>query len=192
MGGGCEGRVNGQRLYSGRILDVDIDRVRFPDGSTGELEIIRHPGASAVVPVAQSDGASQPIVTLIRQYRYAAEGFMWEIPAGKLDPGETPEACARRELREETGLYGGQLDYLSTIHTTPGFTDEVIHLYVALYLESGTPSHEANEFIEVHEFPLDFLLDLIDGGEISDAKTICALMLAARWLERRRDVEQSQ
>ena len=192
MGGGCEGRVNGQRLYSGRILDVDIDRVRFPDGSTGELEIIRHPGASAVVPMAQSDGAGHPIVTLIRQYRYAAEGFMWEIPAGKLDPGETPEACARRELREETGLYGGQLDYLSTIHTTPGFTDEVIHLYVALYLESGTPSHEANEFIEVHEFPLDFLLDLIDGGEISDAKTICALMLAARWLERRKDVEQSQ
>ena len=192
MGGGCEGRVNGQRLYSGRILDVDIDRVRFPDGSTSELEIIRHPGASAVVPMAQSDGAGQPIVTLIRQYRYAAEGFMWEIPAGKLDPGETPEACARRELREETGLYGGQLDYLSTIHTTPGFTDEVIRLYVALYLESGTPSHEANEFIEVHEFPLDFLLDLIDGGEISDAKTICALMLAARWLERRKDVEQSQ
>ena len=192
MGGGCGGRVNGQRLYSGRILDVDIDRVRFPDGSIGELEIIRHPGASAVVPVVQSDDTNQPIVTLIRQYRYAAEGFMWEIPAGKLDPGETPEACARRELREETGLYGGQLDYLSTIHTTPGFTDEVIHLYVARYLESGTSSHEASEFIEVHEFPLDSLLDLIDGGEISDAKTICALMLAARWLERRKDIEQSQ
>jgi ADP-ribose pyrophosphatase len=192
MGGGCVGRVNGQRLYSGRILDVDVDRVRFPDGSIGELEIIRHPGASAVVPVVRFDGTNQPVVTLIRQYRYAAEGFMWEIPAGKLDPGETPEACARRELREETGLYGGLLDHLSTIHTTPGFTDEVIHLYVALDLESGMPSHEVSEFIEVHEFPLDFLLNLIDGGEISDAKTICALTLAARWLGRKKGIEQSK
>ena len=188
--GGCGGRVDGQRVYSGRILDVDLDRVRFPDGSIGELEMIRHPGASAVVPVGQPDATSQPIVTLIRQYRYAAGGFVWEIPAGKLDPGETPEACARRELKEETGLCGGRLDHLSTIHTTPGFTDEVIHLYVGLDLEFGTPRHEANEFIELHEFPLDFLLDLIDGGEISDAKTICALTLAARWLARKGGVVQ--
>ena len=184
MTGGLEDRVDGKRVYHGRMLDVDLDRVRFPDGSLGELEVIRHPGGSAVVPLAQADGAREPIVTLIRQYRYAAGGFVWEIPAGKLDPGETPDACARRELKEETGLSAGRLDYLSTIHTTPGFTDEVIHLYVALELDPGTTRHEVSEFIELHEFPLDRILRLIDGGELSDAKTICALMLTARWLAR--------
>jgi ADP-ribose pyrophosphatase len=158
------------------VISVDLDRVRFPDGSIGELEMIRHPGASAIVALK----SGQPIVVLIRQYRYAADGFVWEVPAGKLDPGEAPEACARRELEEETGYRAGRLERLSTIYTTPGFTDEVIHLFLATELEVGTARHEPNEFIELHEIPLADAIEMIDRGEIVDAKSICALTLAAR------------
>ncbi|MCG8469231.1 MAG: NUDIX hydrolase [Gemmatimonadetes bacterium] len=181
MTGGPEDRMGGERVYRGRVIHVDLDRVRFPDGSTGELEMVRHPGASAVVPLTTREGTSQPIVTLVRQYRYAAGGYIWEIPAGKLDAGEPPEDCARRELEEETGLRAGRLEALSHIHTTPGFTDEVIHLFVALELAPGRLSHEPNEFIELHERPLEEVMAMVVGGEITDAKTICALALADRW-----------
>ena len=178
------GRVDGRRAYDGRVIDVDLDRVRFPDGSVGELEIIRHPGAAAIVALdPPGNGASdpgQPIVVLIRQYRYAAGGFVWEVPAGKLDPGEAPETCAARELEEETGYRAGRLRHLSTIHTTPGFTDEVIHLFLAWELEAGEADHGPSEFIERHEMPLASAIEMIDRGEITDAKTICALTLAAR------------
>ncbi|MDX1396117.1 MAG: NUDIX hydrolase [Gemmatimonadota bacterium] len=185
-GDGGPGRLDGARVYSGRVIDVELDRVRFPDGSIGELELIRHPGASAIVALrpgpagTRASGVGQPNVLLIRQYRYAADGFVWEVPAGKLDAGEQPEACALRELEEETGFRAGRLERLSTIHTTPGFTDEVIHLFLATELEVGTSSHGATEFIELHEIPLASAIDMIDRGEISDAKSICALTLAAR------------
>ena len=185
MTGGSPDRVSGNRVYRGRVIDVDLDRVRFPDGSIGELEMIRHPGASAVVPLHEPEGASQPIVTLLRQYRYAANGVVWEVPAGKLDPGESPESCARRELEEETGLRAGRLEALGSIFTTPGFTDEVIHLFVGRELSPGEPRHGANEFIELREVPLDRALEMIERGEIRDAKTICALCLAARWRDGR-------
>lgn len=181
MTGGSEDRLSGERVYHGRVIDVDLDRVRFPDGSVGELEIIRHPGAAAVVPLDTREGTSQPIVTLVHQYRYAAGRFIWEIPAGKLDPGEAPEVCARRELEEETGLRAGRIEALSTIYTTPGFTDEVIHLYAALELEKGPTRHEANEFIELHELPLARVRTMIEQGEIVDGKTICGILLADRW-----------
>lgn len=182
MGRASTGRVHGERVYRGRVIDVDLDLVRFPDGSTGELEVIRHPGASAVVPLHGVGDGSQPNVTLLRQYRYAAGGYVWEVPAGKLDAGESPETCARRELEEETGLVAGSLAHLSTIFTTPGFTDEVIHLFVATELSRGETRHGANEFIEIHEVPLARAMALVGGGEITDAKTICALALAERWL----------
>lgn len=182
--GGSEGRVSGERVYDGRVIDVDLDCVRFPDGSQGELELIRHPGASAVVPLDGLDGPSQPIVTLVHQYRYAASGYIWEVPAGKLDPGEAPETCARRELEEEVGLRGGRFERLTTIHTTPGFTDELIHLFVAWELEAGETQHGPSEFMEVRALPFDRALEMIDEGEITDGKTICALTLTARWMDR--------
>ncbi|MDX1578313.1 MAG: NUDIX hydrolase [Gemmatimonadota bacterium] len=185
MTGGPSDRVDGRRVYRGRVIDVDLDRVRFPDGSVGELEMVRHPGAAAVVPLRGVEGSGQPMTTLLRQYRYAAEGRLWEVPAGKLDPGESPEVCARRELEEETGLIAGRLQTLGSVLTTPGFTDEVIHLFVGWELSVGEKRHEASEFIELHEIELDRALAMIDRGEVRDAKTVCALMKAARWLARR-------
>lgn len=170
-------------VYRGRVFDVELDRVRFPDGSTGELEMIRHPGAAAVLPMyrpGEWGGGDEAAVVLLRQYRYAAGGELWEVPAGKLDPGESPESCARRELEEEAGLRARELRRLTTVYTTPGFTDEVIHLFVALGLEPGEMRHEESEFIERHDFKLEQALEMVTSGQINDAKTICTLLCAVR------------
>lgn len=177
-------RVGGERVYRGRVLNVDLDRVRFPDGSIGELEIIRHPGAAAVLPLYRAGewpDVDGPAVVLLRQYRYAAGGHLWEVPAGKLDEGETPEACALRELEEEAGVRAEEVRPLIPILTTPGFTDERIHLFVALGLGPGTARHEDCEFIDRRVIALDRALDMVRSGEIRDAKTICALLYGARF-----------
>ncbi len=168
-----------RRIYAGRVVRLDLDTVRLPDGSTGELEVIRHPGAAAIVPCASEPRGQDPTILMIRQYRYAAGGPLWEIPAGTLDPGEDPEACARRELLEETGVSAARLERLTSIFTTPGFTDEVIHLYVASDLTTGEPSRERDEFIEVVPQPLSRVLALIRDGEVRDAKTIVAILYMA-------------
>lgn len=172
-------RVATRRIYSGRVINLDVDTVRFPDGSVGELEIIRHPGASAVVPFLSDPAGENPQVLLLRQYRYAAERYLYEIPAGRLGPGEQPLACARRELREETGCEAERVEHLITIYTTPGFTDERIHLFMAVGLTKGTSAHEADEFIETETMPLSRALALVEQGEIQDAKTALALLYAA-------------
>jgi ADP-ribose diphosphatase len=172
-------RLATRRAYSGRILNLDIDSVRFPDGSEGELEIIRHPGAAAVVPLASSAAGPDPVILMIRQYRYAAGGTLWEIPAGRLNDGEAPEACARRELQEEAGVSAGRLERLTTIWTTPGFTDEAIHLFLASNLATVRTSREPDEFIEVVPRPLSEVLVAIREGEIRDAKTVAAILYMA-------------
>lgn len=168
-----------RRVYAGRVVRLDLDTVRLPDGSTAELEVIRHPGAAAIVPCASDPRGPDPTILMIRQYRYAAGGPLWEIPAGTLDPGEDPAACARRELREETGASAARLERLTSIFTTPGFTDEVIHLYLASELTSGEPSRERDEFIEVVPQPLSRVLASIRDGEVRDAKTITAILYMA-------------
>jgi len=176
------GKIEGRRTYDGRVLNVDVDRVRFPDGSEGELEVIRHSGAAAILPLYRTGewgGGAGYGVILIRQYRYAAEGMIWEVPAGKLDPGETPEQCARRELEEEAGVIAGDIRHLTTIYTTPGFTDERIHLFLGLELREGTTAHESLEFIERHEMSLEAALRMVESGEIVDSKTVCTLLYAA-------------
>ena len=120
-------RLSSRRVYDGRVINVDRDTVQFPNGSTGELEMVRHPGASAVVPFLTDPATDDPQILLIKQYRYAAEDFIYEIPAGKLDGNEDPAECARRELREETGCTATRIEHLYTFYTTPGFTDERIH-----------------------------------------------------------------
>jgi len=171
-----------RRVYTGRVLSLDVDTVRFPDGSEGELEIVRHSGAAAVVPLASAPAGADPIVLMLRQYRYAAGGPLWEIPAGRLDPGEAPEACARRELKEEAGIEAGRLERLTTIWTTPGFTDEAIHLFWATDLKTVEHAREPDEFIEVVPRPLSTVLAGIRDGDIRDGKTVSAILYIAGFI----------
>ena len=173
------GKISSQRVYDGRMVSLDVDTVRFPDGSTGTLEIFRHPGASAVVPFLSDPNGDDPTILLIRQYRYVADGYLYEVPAGKLDQGEDPAVCARRELEEETGCTADGVERLTTIFPTPGFCDEQIHLFMATGLTMGEHKREADEFLEVEQMPLSRALSMIERGEIGDGKTICALLFAA-------------
>jgi ADP-ribose pyrophosphatase len=168
--------VSSSRLYSGRIVNLDLDAVRFPDDSIGQLEMLRHPGAAAVVPFLDPPGGADPRVVLIRQFRHAADGYIWEVPAGRLDGGEPPESCAARELEEETGMRARRLERLTTIYTTPGFTDERIHLFVADGLEPGAEHREADEFMELHTLRWTQVLGMIERGEIADGKTLVSLL----------------
>ena len=172
-------KLSSKRAYSGRVIDVDIDTVRFPNGSTGELEIVRHPGASAVVPFLSDPSSDDPQILLIKQYRYAAEDFIYEIPAGKLDDGEDPAECARRELQEETGCTAERIDHVYTFYTTPGFTDEKIHAYMATGLTRGAVAHEKDEFMSLEIVTLSRALELIKTGELKDAKTALAILFVA-------------
>jgi ADP-ribose pyrophosphatase len=173
-------RLSSRPVYDGRIVRLSVDTVRFPDGSVGELEMIRHSGAAAVLPMLDDPTAADPTILLVRQYRYAANGYIFEVPAGRPDaPGEPWETCARRELEEETGLRAGNLRYLTAIYTTPGFTDEKIHLYLATDLTDGARSLDTDEFVELERMPLSRALAMIRDGEITDAKSICTLLYVA-------------
>ena len=173
------GQIASRRVHTGRIVNLDVDTVRFPDGSTGELEIFRHPGASAVVPFLSDPAGDDPQLLLIKQYRYAADGFIYEIPAGRLDGDEDPADCARRELQEETGCTAERVERLTTIVTTPGFCDERIHLFMAVGLTMGETAHEKDEFLTIERVTLSRALEMVERGEISDSKTVCGLLFAA-------------
>jgi ADP-ribose pyrophosphatase len=173
------GCISSRRVYSGKVVSLDVDTVLFPNGSTGELEIIRHAGASAVVPFLGDIHDDDPQILLIRQYRYAASGYVYEVPAGLLNEGETPEVCARRELREETGYTAAEFLPLSTFFTTPGFTDEQIRIFLATDLKQGQHKLDPDEFLDPVVMPISEALERIRSGEISDAKTICGLLYVA-------------
>jgi ADP-ribose pyrophosphatase len=171
-----------RRIYTGRVVHLDVDTVRYPDGSTGEMEMLRHPGAAAVLPFASDPRGADPTVLLIQQYRYATGGTLLEIPAGRLNPGEEPAACARRELQEEVGVTAGRLERLTTIWTTPGFTDERIHLYWAADLAAGAHAREPDEFIEVVPKPLSDVLGMVRSGAICDGKSVVAILYMAGFI----------
>jgi ADP-ribose pyrophosphatase len=173
------GRISTRRIHTGKIIKLDADVVQFPDGSTGEMDIIRHPGASAIVPFLTDPAGNDPQILLLKQYRYAAEQFLYEIPAGRLDSGEEPRACAIRELREETGCTAKGMEFLFTMFTTPGFTDEQIHVFMATDLAQGEHQREADEFITVETMTLTRALELVKTGEIKDAKTALGILFAA-------------
>lgn len=164
-------------VYPGKTVRLEVERVALPGGHVCELEIIHHPGASCIVPFLSGTDGEEEIV-LIRQYRHAAGGFILELPAGKLEPGEDPATCAARELEEETGWRPGRLESLGSILTTPGFTDERIHLYVAHDLLPGTQATEESEVLTVLRVPFDEAQAMCRDGRIQDAKTICGLALA--------------
>lgn len=171
-----EERVDGRVVFEGRLVRVAVDRVRLPDGGRAEREVVRHPGAAAVLPVFE--GPRGPRVILVRQFRYATGEALWEVPAGTLEPGEDAEACARRELEEETGLRPGRLEALTALYTSPGFTDERVDVFLAADPERGRPRPEAEEELERRELPLREALAMVERGEIRDAKTVAALLLA--------------
>lgn len=173
-------RIDRRPVHRGRVVDLSVDTVRFPDGSVGELEFIRHAGASGVLPVIGSLADPDPEILLIRQYRYAAGGVIWEIPAGLPDrEGEPWDEVARRELEEETGWRAGRLEPLTRIFTTPGFTDEVIRLWVATGLEPGEGTLDHDEFLEVVRLPFSRALQMVRDGIITDAKSVAAILYAA-------------
>jgi ADP-ribose pyrophosphatase len=176
------GKRSGRRVYSGKVINLDVDLVEFPNGTTGELELFRHPGASAVVPFLSDIAGGDPQILLIKQYRYAADGFLYEIPAGRLDAGEDPADCARRELREETGCTAKSVKHLYTMYTTPGFTDERIHIFMATGLEQGDSAREADEFLTVEPVLLSRALEMIKSGEITDGKTAVGILFAAGFI----------
>ncbi|TAJ28142.1 MAG: NUDIX hydrolase [Nitrospirae bacterium] len=159
-----------KNIYTGKVVTLNLETVTLPNGQSVELEIIRHPGAAAMVPM-KDDGT----VVLIRQYRHAAGGFIYEIPAGKLHPGEDPRDCAARELEEEIGYRAAKLELLFSIFTAPGFADEVIHIYLATGLMSGKQQLDHDEVLDVIEMPLDKALAMITDGTIRDGKTIIGL-----------------
>ena len=162
-----------KNIYKGRVVTLNLETVTLPNGTTVELEIIRHPGAAAIVPLKD-----ERTVVLIRQYRHAAGGFIYEIPAGKLHPGEDPRACAARELEEEIGYRVSSLELLTSIFTAPGFADEVIHIYQGTGLTPGTQNLGHDEVLEVLELSLDRAIAMIHDGTIRDGKTIVGLQTA--------------
>ncbi len=175
-------QIDSQTVHAGAVVDLSIDTVRFPDGSTGELELIRHSGAAAVVPVLGRPDDDDPEILLIRQFRYAAGGDILEVPAGRPDaPDEDWEACARRELEEETGLVPGTLRYLTTIFTTPGFTDERIHLFLATDTRPGRTDRDDDEFLDLVPMALSDAVRRVRDGTIIDAKSVATILYAARF-----------
>ncbi len=159
-----------QSIYKGKILELSVETVRLPNGAMADVELIAHPGAAAVVPFKDDR-----TVIMIRQYRHAVGGVIYEIPAGTLQPGEAPRDCARREVEEEIGYKVGTLEPLVSLLTTPGFTNEIIHIFCGKELTPGTQNLGADEVLEIIELPLARTMTLIKDGTINDAKTIIGL-----------------
>jgi ADP-ribose pyrophosphatase len=165
-------------IHKGVVFDLIVDHIEYPSGNGSVREVAKHPGGAVVVPVFDNGD-----VLMIKQYRYPIDKFIYELPAGKLDPEEDPEDCARRELEEETGYKAERLAKLTAFYTTPGFCTEKLHIYLATglqKLESGQQLEEGEASISIETIPLKQALDMIESQEIVDGKTIVGLFLAMR------------
>ena len=168
-----------QTIYRGRLITLALEKVTLPDGRGLELEVVKHPGGAVISAIDENDQ-----VCLLRQYRHAADAsILWELPAGCIDPDDaSPLATAKRELEEEAGVVSAQWNELGSILTSPGFCDEVLHLFLARSLTFVASRHEEDEIIEVHWLDLEQALTMATNGEITDAKTVAGLFRAKRFL----------
>ncbi|BBJ28758.1 NUDIX domain-containing protein [Athalassotoga saccharophila] len=167
--------LNSSKKFEGKILKLYVDEVELPNGHKSFREVVRHPGASAVI-VLLDDGQ----IVLERQFRYPINEILWEIPAGKLDKDEDPFECAKRELLEETGISALKWQKIGYIYTTPGFSDEKIHLYFASGISNGVRHLDEDEFLEIKYFKTEEVEEMIMKNEITDSKTIAAFFRARR------------
>ncbi|SCM80359.1 ADP-ribose pyrophosphatase [uncultured Sporomusa sp.] len=165
--------VSSNRLFEGKIINLRRDEVMLPNGRTVTREVVEHPGAVAVVPITKTGQ-----VVLVRQFRHPVGRIILEVPAGKLDRNEKPEDCALRELAEETGFVANKLHKLTSMYTTPGFSNEVIHLYLAEDLVESDQRPDEDEFIKTEQYTPEQIRQMIRSGEICDAKSLVALCLA--------------
>lgn len=165
--------INSEKVFDGKIIKVSVDTVRLPNGKEATRELVKHPGAVAVVPILNGER-----VVLVRQYRYPVNGVTLEIPAGKLDVGEHPDNCVIRELKEETGYVANKIKKVTSIYTAPGFSNEIIHLYIANDLHFDKMCPDEDEFINVEIYSRNEIRSMIRKGEIVDAKTLTGLLMA--------------
>jgi ADP-ribose pyrophosphatase len=170
-----EEKLNSSLKFNGRMIKLYVDEVKLPNSHISTREVVRHPGASAVLVVDEGG-----FLVLERQYRYPVDEILWEIPAGKLDKGEQPFECAKRELTEETGLKAKRWEELGYIYTTPGFSDEKIYLFFASELENGEQNLDEDEFVEMERFSKGDVEKMINDGKIVDSKTIAAFFRAEK------------
>jgi ADP-ribose pyrophosphatase len=173
-------------IHSGRVFQLVRENVTLDNGTTVDLDFIEHPGAAAIVALT-NEGS----VVLVRQYRHPLKGYIWEIPAGTLDRGETALDGARRELVEETGYAAAQWRQIGEITPVPAYSDERIHLFLATGLSAAAQRLDADEVLDVHCLPLTEVGGLIARGELQDAKSICALLLAQQCLNERHQGRQT-
>ncbi|NUN69549.1 MAG: NUDIX hydrolase [Bacteroidetes bacterium] len=167
-----------EKKYSGKIIDLTVDHIRYPSGTTGIREVVEHPGGAVIICLFGNDD-----ILLVRQYRHPFGEEVTELPAGKLDAGEDPLVCAQRELREETGYGARQWEKLTALYATPGFCDEVLHLFLArdpFPEASGQALEEGESSLRVHRVPLRDAIAMIERREIVDGKTIAGILLADR------------
>lgn len=176
-----EKRIDGELKYHGIIVDVCVDRAELADGRIAKREVVKHPGGVTILPVDEEGNCF-----MVRQYRYPAERVMLEAPAGKLEYGEDHKICAVRELSEETGLTADELLYMGAFYTSPGFSTEKLHIYLALGLHAGQSHPDDGEFLNVEKIKLSELVKMVMDGKIEDAKTVAAILKAERYLNERK------
>ena len=174
-----EKKLSSEQIFDGKVVKLFVDRVELPDGKEAIREIVRHPGAVCVIPVTDEGD-----VIMVRQYRYAFEQVMLEIPAGKLEYGEDPLDAVKRELEEESGVVAENIEYMGEIFTTVAIFDEKIHAYLATGLKFNNAHPDEDEFLEVTKIPLSTLTEMVMKGEIKDAKTQIAILKASNILSK--------
>jgi ADP-ribose pyrophosphatase len=158
-------------LFQGKVVNLRIDRVKLPNGKESVREVVEHAGAVGIVPVSDDNK-----IILVKQFRKALDQEIIEIPAGKLDPGERPADCAQRELQEEIGFKSGRLEFKFSCYTSPGFSNEIIHIFIARDLQESRIKCDDDEFITTLEVSLQEALHMIKNGMIKDAKSISGIL----------------